>query len=180
VYNIGDKVWYASVEHFEKYMTCPDCLGHKFLRVIFGDGTECSIDCAGCSAGYEPPRGVVEYYGYEICVREVTIGGMEVQKDKPITYKFDCRTCSCSLAEEDRLSITKEDAEATAKILAAKMSQDAIDRIERKEKDTRTWAWNATYHRGKIKAAERDIAYHTDKLNAALRHKKEEVRKADK
>ena len=39
-------------------------------------------------------------------------------------------------------------------------------------KDTRSWAWNATYHRGCIRQAEKDLEYHRAKLAVALEHKK--------
>jgi len=57
------------------------------------------------------------------------------------------------------------------------MGADA-DRAERekiatKEKDTRTWAWNASYHRRQIKDAKRQLEYHTAKLNVASLKAKE-------
>jgi hypothetical protein len=46
-------------------------------------------------------------------------------------------------------------------------------RLATREKPTRTWAWNATYHRGCIRKAEHDLEYHRSKLTVALIHKKE-------
>lgn len=173
-FNIGDEVWYASTEYQEKWITCPDCLGHKYLRVIFGDDTEVSIDCANCAPGYDPPRGVIKLGTYEVAVRQVTIGGMELQKDKEPEYKFDCYSGGCCRTKESQLFAAKEEAENVGRVLAAQMTKDEADRVNKKEKDTRTWAWNATYHRRMIKDAERNLKYHTDKLAAALRHQKAE------
>ena len=39
--------------------------------------------------------------------------------------------------------------------------------------DTHTWAWNVTYHRGCIKRAESDLAYHAAKLAVAKENKEE-------
>lgn len=177
MFQIGDKVWYASVEHQEKWVPCTDCLGHKYLRVTFGDGTEVSIDCALCALGFEPPRGVIKLYSYDALVREIIIGGMEIQKGKSIEYKFDCYSGGCYRADEDRVFATKEEADAAAKILATKMTQDEIDRINRKEKETRTWAWNASYHRRCIKDAKRDVEYHTAKLEVANKYAKQHTLK---
>jgi hypothetical protein len=48
------------------------------------------------------------------------------------------------------------------------------ERLAAKEQPKRTWAWNVRYHRGCLKEAQRQIEYHTSKLNAALTHAKEE------
>jgi hypothetical protein len=40
-------------------------------------------------------------------------------------------------------------------------------RVLNKEKDTRTWAWNASYHRREIADAKKRIEYHAAKLAVA-------------
>ena len=46
--------------------------------------------------------------------------------------------------------------------------------MKRKEKDTKTWAWNVHYHRKEIREAQKRIEYHTSKLNVAKLHVKAE------
>jgi len=42
--------------------------------------------------------------------------------------------------------------------------------VWQKEDSRRTWSWNAYYHRSKIKEAQKDIAYHQEKLGLAQKH----------
>ena len=72
-YKIGDTVWYAQLKSVTKSVKCPDCFGDKFLTVIKGDSSQVTIDCAGCSSGYNPPNGYVNYTAYEVAVTPVVI-----------------------------------------------------------------------------------------------------------
>ena len=77
------------------------------------------------------------------------------------------------VSQED-LFDNSEDASAAAIQKCLELDKKDRDKVLRKEKDTRTWAWNASYHRNCIKKAEKDIAYHTDKLNVASLKAKED------
>lgn len=171
LYKIGDTVWYASAGMRDKWVTCPDCLGKRFLTVTLGDDSQVTIDCTGCSAGCDPPRGMVKTYAYEATVRSVEICGMEshIREGKEQTrYYFD----GCYLADEDQFSGTKEGAEDRAVELATDHQREEESRFALKHKDTRSWGWNATYHRGQVKSLERQLEYHRAKLAAAMTHKK--------
>jgi len=95
-------------------------------------------------------------------VAEVEIEKVE-QTATEVKYGFR----GCYHADQDCMCDTKEEAEAKALELAEKHNQEELDRIYRKEKHNRTWAWNAHYHRDCIKRAEKDLLYHTAKLNVA-------------
>lgn len=171
-YNIGDKVWLASVNYTDKWITCPDCFGRKFLTVIMGDDSRVTIDCAGCSRGYEPSRGVIHTYAHLPKVSEMIITGMisEIKNGAEHTeYRSDCYCL-----DEENLFNSKVEAELHASVLAKKQGDGEFEKLQRKERDTRTWSWNAHYHRDLIRRAKKDIGYHEAKLTAALRHVKEE------
>ena len=138
---------------------CPDCFGKLRLTVILGNGEYISIECAGCSAGYEPPRGYVVVYEASAQIQEMTISGIEVSQDEPAKYRSLCYSL-----KEENLFRTKEEADVRAQQLADEHTKEEKDRFNRKEKDTRTWAWNARYHRECIKRAEKDLVYHQGKL----------------
>lgn len=161
-YKIGDMAWYAGREYSEVYVKCPDCLGSGQLTVRFADGKEVSIECATCAKGYEPPTGRVSYNAHKIFVRQVTIN--KVNSDTSGTeYGFP----PYYVAKETEFFDTKEEAEKRAQEIADAATVEGMNRINKKEKPTRTWAWNASYHRRCIKDAEKQIAYHSAKLNAA-------------
>lgn len=163
---IGDRPWHATTEHFEKVLTCPDCLGQKYLTVTMGDGSTVTIDCQLCGPGYNPPCGVVKIHGYKEYVYQTEIDGLEIRAKDGATYQI---ATSYRVAEGDLFS-TKEEAEARAVELQREREQAEADRLKRKEKDKHTWAWHVRYHRSEIKRAEKEIAYHAAKLAAAKEH----------
>ena len=162
IYNIGDKVWYAQRKAIERQELCPDCFGTRALTVIKGDGEQVSIECAGCARGFESPTGYISWHGHVIDVAEVVIEKVE-QTALEIKYGFR----GCYHADADCMCDTKEEAEAQALKLAEKHNKEELERIYRKHKHDRTWAWNAHYHRDCIKRAERDLEYHKAKLAVA-------------
>ena len=161
-YQMGDKVWYAKRRYVERTKTCPDCDGTRALTVIMGDESRVSIECVGCKSGYEPPKGYIKYGEYVIDVCQVIIEGIEIKKDG-VEYRHSERY-SCP---EDDLFVTKVLAEKRASDLAKQHNAEELEKVNKKEKPTHTWAWNATYHRREIKRAEKDLAYHTAKLTVA-------------
>lgn len=165
---INDTVYFASFEMRKKYIECPDCFGTKHLRVILANGEEHNIECSGCAAGYEPPCGRVVRYEYEARVEEKVVTGMEI-RDGVTRYYSDN-----SILEQQDTFTTKAEAQQRAEQKAKEWQDEMNRRISMKEKDTRTWAWNVHYHRSCIRRAEKDLAYHKEKLNSALPKLKEE------
>lgn len=168
-YKIGDVVWYAKMKSVEGIEPCPDCFGQRALTVIKGDGSQVSIECAGCSAGYEPPKGYVRYNKWIADVCQVTIQRIEITPQGVEYWHSE----SYRVREEDIFD-SKEEAEKRAIVIFEEHDAQEIARIHQKEKHNRTWSWNAHYHRDCIKRAEKDLAYHTAKLNVAKIKAKEE------
>lgn len=178
-YKIGDQVYRLTFESREDSVECPDCGGTGRLRVTFHDETTVSIHCANCAAGYDPPTGRVKCYSRTPEAELATISGVEINGSK-IEYKLYSGLHSYWLVEEDEICTDHADAMKRAQALADKATEEERARIFRKERDTRTWAWNASYHRNQIKDAQKRIEYHTAKLNAAsLKAKQDKATKAD-
>ena len=169
IYRIGDKVWYAQRKGVERQELCPDCFGQRALTVIKGDGSQVSIPCVACIRSYDEPTGYVNWHGHVVDVSEVEIEKVEQTKEG-VTYGFH----GCYRADQGSMFDTKEEAEVRALELAEKHNQEELARIYQKEKHNHTWAWNAHYHRDCIKRAERDLVYHTAKLNYAKVKAKED------
>ena len=168
-YKIGDVVWYAQVKAFEEHEVCPDCFGQLALTVIKGDGSKVSIDCAGCAAGYEPSKGYVSYWAWKPDVRQVCIDRVEVSS-RGVEYGH---SQNYGVLEEE-LFDTKQEAEIKADEKWKEHNAEELRKIHMKEKHNHTWSWNACYHRRCIKSAEKDLAYHTAKLNVAKAKAKED------
>ncbi len=170
-YKIGDKAWQASINHNAKWITCPDCLGDKFLRVIPGDGVEVTIPCTGCSRGYYAPSGLIESWDYEVDVTPITISGVNSQMEDG-KEKTEYRR-GCCIIEEANLFDGLQEAEKRARELVAEQAAAEEERIKRKVKDHRSWAWHVTYHRGIIRRAKKDIERSEAQLSHALTVAKE-------
>ena len=162
-YEIGQEVWWARLETSETSIECPDCAGKGHIRCIMGDGTEVTIDCQNCHVGYEQfSRGRVRTYDRTPRAEKTKITGMDVTSTKteyriPLSY----------IVPEDQLFETEEAAQARGQELADEACRQELERIARKEKDTKSWSWNASYHRKCIKRSQEDIKYHTRKLDVA-------------
>lgn len=179
-FKIGDQVYRPTFENHETSVACPDCGGTGRLRVTFADDTTVSIGCANCASGYDVPTGRVKCYDRFPEAKLATISGIEMDCGK-IKYKLYAGPHSYWRVEESDLSTDHAAAMIKARAMADKWSEDERARIYRKERDTRTWAWNASYHRNAIKKAQKDIEYHTAKLNVAtIKAKDNKATKAKK
>lgn len=174
-YEIGDQVWAATCNTETVYMTCPDCGGTGRIRCIMHDDTEISIDCGGCSGGYNPPSGRVSYYKRIAKADSGVITGLNIEThDGKSLVEYTVQGAYNYRYKEDKLALSYAEALIIAEALAENENALEEDKILKKEKPAKTWAWNASYHRKCLKDANRNIEYHTRKLSAAnLRAKAE-------
>lgn len=161
--NIGDKVYKADYSRTEKLVPCPDCCGNKYLTVIMGNGDHVRIECAGCSAGYEPPKGTVVQYEFEATTVQRTVTGIRLSSDS-IEYELNNFGGGCYYTgKPGELFATKEEAQAQAEILKDAHEKAENARFLAKTKDHRSWAWNASYHLRCARDAEKQAAHHRAK-----------------
>ncbi len=169
-YEIGQEVWRASFDSADAYVVCPDCGGTARVRVMLPDDTIVSIECEGCRHGYSGSDGRIHVYDRRPVARLVNILGLEMRDGKTEWQTSD----SYRVGEED-LFDTEVEAMTRARAIAADHDREERDRVNRKEKPLKSWAWHAHYHRSCIKEAERQIAYHTARLNVAKVKAKEKA-----
>ncbi len=166
-FNIGDKVWLAQSRTEECSEVCPECLGKRYITVTLGDESVHTVDCAACDHGWRGSTGQIEGVKHSIRVMEREITGVRVDNGKA-EYSVD----NCYGSED--VYATKEEAEARAAELVAERNKEEHRRMHAKENDHRSWAWNATYHRGRIRQFEKDLEYHKSKLDVARLKAKED------
>lgn len=151
-YEIGQQVWFASWESQRARIVCPDCAGEGRIRVMLPDDSIVSVDCVACQRGYDRPSGYIECYDRHAVATLVTITGVEIEGGKA-EWRADghYRMPECDLFDNE------VDAYAAANLKAAMADREEREQVGRKHKDTRSWAWNAHYHRKCIKEAHRQI-----------------------
>lgn len=167
-FQIGDDVWFAKFENTEASIVCPDCGGTKHVTVEMFDGTRHTLNCEGCKVGFEGPRGRLKTWERKPVALPVRVSSVSIEADK-IEYRVN----GGWIADEDRLFLTKEEAMVRADEVAAEATREESERLQRKLKADRTWAWHVHYHRRAVRQAEKDLAYHTSKLNVARAKAKE-------
>jgi hypothetical protein len=171
-FEVGDVVWHATFESKEKWITCPNCLGSKFAKVAFADGSEVTVECAECARGFNPPSGVVQIYEHEASVLPVVVQRAESFRGDDGEISFSYSLSDHRGGSEDIFD-NEAEAKKCAERLAAEWKVAEEARVHHKDKSSQTWARNASYHRKCLKEAQRQLEYHTAKLNAAKIHAKE-------
>lgn len=163
-FSIGDRVWFAQVETKSYKVPCSDCLGQRALTVIMGDGEHVSINCSACERGYYGSDGVETKNQYLPAVRSGIVRGVECSGER-IEYKI--HISEHSYWSPKAVFATEAEARADAEVLRLQSEEQAHAEFLRREKPTRSWAFNAGYHRREIKEGERRLAYHRAKLAVA-------------
>jgi hypothetical protein len=169
-YQIGQILWVARYDMEHDSVECPDCGGEGRIRVTFHDDTEVSIECGNCRAGYDPPTGRVRTWRRMPRTELVTLTGYEVNGAEE-RY----RTSTSYLVPPENLFEHGTWAMLMALGVAMSDTERERGRILTKEKDKRSWAWNASYHRRCLKEAQRNVEYHTSKLAVAAVRARERV-----
>lgn len=176
-FNVGDPVFLAKFQASEKRVACPDCGGTGQLRVTFHDETTVSIGCTNCSRGYDDPTGAVTVHERKPTAEALIVNGLEIE-GTTVRYRLGGGPGWHWIGEDADVFATPDEAMVRAQVLADEATKEERQRVYRKERDTRSWSWNATYHRKAIKEAHRQIDYHTRKLNVAAIKAKEKVEAA--
>lgn len=168
VFEIGQPVFIARYAPIERWIACSDCRGLKWLTVILGDDSSVTIDCVGCADGYAPPRGVIRTCDYEPQVDAIVVDNIEM-REGAIRYNYN-----------DSINVfdNEEAAWVRARALKHIADKEETERLLNKEQPKREWSWHVHYHRRCVKQAEKEIAYHSSKLEAAKLHSKEEKGKS--
>lgn len=171
-FKIGDYAWLADWTSREDSVVCPDCDGTGRLRVIFHDETQVSIECRNCALGYDPPTGRVRVYTRTARAMREHVNGAEIGPSGTRWRLGLSDTCYRTVDDGD-LFTEESDALARAAERCAELDAQDRQKVFTKEKDTRTWAWNASYHRRMIAEGERQATYHRAKLAVASLKAKE-------
>lgn len=162
-FNIGDTMFRACAGQRESRITCPDCYGKKYLTVILGNGENVTVDCECYRPGYGQYAGTVSSCDFATEVFEETVNSISAA---PAEYNHH---------PENECFKTREEAEIKAAQLLKEYQEGEKNRLLfLKENASRSWAWNASYHRRELKRAQRQVEHHTTKLDVAKSHMKEE------
>ncbi len=170
-FNIGDTVWFAENIYQEHRVTCTDCFGDLCLTVVMGDGSKVSIPCAGCGSHtygqYSRGYNIVHQYAPKAISGKIT--AIELKED---SVEYQIGMGGGSYRAPKAVFASEQEALIAAAEMAREQTEKAHADFLAKEKPTRTWSWDATYHRGRVRDAERELAYHKAKLSVSKAERK--------
>ena len=159
-FSIGDAAWIADCGRHEVNKPCPVCFGKKRVTVIFGDDTEVSLECDYCKQGFDGPFGYITEYEWLANVRSVTIQKVTEEITASGTVYEYGFAGSYSMKGETVFE-TKDEALALAEKQAEEHNRELGKKASSaKYKQSRSYSWNAGYHRSEIKREQRSIEYH--------------------
>ena len=161
IYSIGDKVYYIRIQYTEEYVTCPTCLGSKYIRFLEPDDTIKSIECQECRQGYSSSAGVVSYQKRSHTFAQGTIKSISASEEE-IQYGIDNY-----IVNQDNITLDPVTAERAAAMAEERYNEQAKRYRLKKEKDPRSWSWHVTYYKGRIRDLQKQIEEYEEKLDFA-------------
>lgn len=163
-HNIGDKVWWATCGTREVEVPCPVCFGNRKVTLILGNGEHIETGCEYCEKDFESSRGYTTEYQRFSEVKEVSITGKEVREDeggRMVEYRY----LNYCLDDRNAFS-TREDAETAVKAMISEYEDSEVKRqAYKKKKNQSHYSWSVGYHRKRLKDAQREVEYHSRKIN---------------
>lgn len=170
-YNIGDKVWWATCGTREVTLPCSICFGKLKITLILGNDERIETPCDYCIIGFEKPKGYTNEYQRFSDVKEITITGKEVienEKGRQVGYRYQ----SYILYKNKNIFDTKEEAEIAVKKLIIEYENSERERQSYKKKKNQThYSWSVGYHMKRLREANREIEYHSRKINELKNNK---------
>lgn len=147
-FEIGEEVWWIGHGSREETVTCPECVGKKFITLIQGNGVKVDIDCACCGTGFDGPRGVIRetlnfHEPTRVTLGEVYISGKDVRYSHGSAgWQLDAsglfKTKEDCLAECVKLNKAKEE----------NRKEQAVNYLKSKRREM---AWSVHYWQGQVR-----------------------------
>lgn len=163
---IGQIVYSVGNGYKKRWITCPGCLGDKFIKMVQGNGQVFQINCAGCSLGYDPPTGILEEIYYEHTPTTFICNRVSVDGNR-ISYSESLPDSTCySNMEAQYLFADKEDCQRKCDKLNKERTEHEKNRmLANLSSKKRDMAYSVHYWSRKVKDLERDLEIAKDRLN---------------
>ncbi len=164
-FKIGQIVFKGEYERTETTIVCPDCGGSAKIKVTLADLSEWLIECGACAPGsYSPPTGTITQFAFCSIAKQYTVTGVKMTLDLVAYDLNNFGTGSYWTANENDLFATPDEALIEADKKKTEHEATENKRFLNKIKDTKTWAWNLSYHRKCIADHEKQLEYHKSKV----------------
>jgi len=168
-FEIGQTYW-APRQHPELItLPCPACKGSCVVTIIYGD-EHVSVDCEACGLGYQGSQGIIKEYDLTPNAEPFTIDGV----DSLYNGKWTVRSTTGATSDFNDLYKTEAEALAVSAVKCAEQEESNMRSRMHKKNSTKRSTWTVSYHKKCISDLERQITWHTSRINAG-KVKKETV-----
>jgi len=155
IYNVNDKVWYATCESRQIRKICPVCFGEREVTLILGNKERVTLECDYCGKGCESALGYIEEYEWITSPDLKTITRVNVKistKGETREYYSD-HWCLC---QEDMFD-SEEKARQRASEKSTKHAEEEATRGNHvKNLSNKSYSWKAGYWTQMIKRCRDD------------------------
>lgn len=170
---LGTPLWWTGYGSRDEWITCEECQGTKASIVMLANGETYSLDCAACSCGYDPPRGVVkhtfmEYKPTLFIPRRVDMSFGELR------YGQEDPESSCwRPVEVSKLYESREECEAACGPLNEAQHKTEKERVLCNMKSKRrNMAFSVHYWRGQLARSRKDAEAAEERLHVCIEREK--------
>ena len=160
-FEIGQTYWAPRHRPVKITLPCPACKGARVVTVIYGD-EHVSVDCEACGLGLEGSPGTVTEYDFTPHAEAFTIESVVGLYGG----RWDVRSTTGQTSGFNDLCKT-EDAALVVSVLKCAEQEEANMRTRmHKRNSAKRATWTVRYHRQCIADLERQLAWHTARINA--------------
>lgn len=161
-FSIGDALWLPRTNPQKVTLPCPACKGERVVTVIYGGDERVQVDCEACGLGFNNSRGIVEEYDLTPAAEPFVI----VAVDSLYDDKWRVRSTAGHVTDFHLLRATEAEALADSTRLCEAQHERNMQSRQHKRKSMARATWSIKYHRDNIKDLERQISWHTARINA--------------
>lgn len=162
---LNEPCWRVGPQGHEIQVECPECFGHRYVHLVRGDGTIVELECNRCQSGYDPPKGYVKRTVYGSEPVEWTPRHVRMEHGGEFIYDDWAEGASGGyIVHAEDMAHTEEECLARcAERNAAFKAEDERRFGAMGKSKHRSLTHAMHYHRGCIKRAQQEQAYHESK-----------------
>jgi hypothetical protein len=169
-FEIGDTYWAPRTSSEKVRLPCPVCNGTGIVIVLYGGEERVAVDCEGCGLGFDldHARGYVDEWEFEPAAELFVIAEVV----SLYNGRWSVRSTTGATNDFDALLKTEHEALVVSKTRCIEQHERNMQSRQHKRGSAKRATWTAIYHKNCIKDLERQIAWHTARVNA--KNKKEQ------
>ena len=170
---LGVTLWRAAYGAGEEWVTCPECLGTKEVKLTLANGEEYMLDCRCCQSGFGPPRGLIHRCIYDF--RPTPFVARRWGTDGSKFWFSDAAPDATCFTHVDQDDLFTDEAECLTRCeqrnaeLSKRQEEQQYSHLMSRRKDL---AWSVHYWRSQLARHKKDVELAEQRLRACQERKR--------